>query len=462
MPYFDFFDDFDFDDDFLSGGYQCRGITKKGLQCKINLESPYCAETIAQYGFCTKHMAQRHNKVTNPGFYETRHDIYERDKPHPAIVTAARNGDLAEVQRLLDRNEADPCNKKNERKNGTGDRRHGALVNACRNRKEVEEKHGYDKEWNWDDDTPLIAAVRGGHVDVVLELLIRGADTMCKSCPSDDVHETAFDVAEKRHVLGGSAILEMLRIATDNADVLEPKKPVAVAVGGRAKPQKKTDLNSMTVEELKIYLRKYGLRVSGRKAELVQRLAGYPVLEDHYKTEMMLWEATQGGGSHAAGNESIDEGLRQEVIARLRAAAQLTRAAPRGTANALYGGEGAYGGSANMTSFSSSSASAGLLEGFDSRASPSRVPAAPSTMGLMTVSNKRLAPVPPPTNYAAFGGTRKQTLPSSLPHPAAKRARTDSLKCSGCSRVFVNSTALSQHLADNKRCPAAVAHRKRR
>lgn len=69
-------------------------------------------------------------------------------------------------------------------------------LNACRKRREVQEKHGYDKEWNWDDDTPLIAAARNGHVPVVHELIIQNADLMRKSCPADDVHETAVIAVE--------------------------------------------------------------------------------------------------------------------------------------------------------------------------------------------------------------------------------------------------------------------------
>eukprot|EP00392_Amoebophrya_sp_AT5.2_P009429 g9457.t1 len=266
----------DSDDDFLGGDFQCRGVTQKGERCKITLDSLYCSHTIAQYGFCTKHMAQRHNKAQNPGFYESAHDIYEHDKPHPAIVKAACTGDLVEVKKLLDRNKPDPCNKKK----GAA----AALVNACRNRKEVEEKWGYDKEWDWDDDTPLIAAAREGHVDVVCELLIRGADTTCKSCPSDDVHETAEQAVLNKRVAGakGDVLRELLLIAAQNAAALKPAPPpqtgsgTASAQAALKPPEKKTDLNRLTVEELKTQLRKYKLRVSGKKAELVQRLAGHP------------------------------------------------------------------------------------------------------------------------------------------------------------------------------------------
>merc|ERR1711924_295466 len=53
-------------------------------------------------------------------------------------------------------------------------------------------------EWTWDDDTALVAASREGHHLVVLELLSRGADPNAKSCPEDDVHETAEDAVNRK------------------------------------------------------------------------------------------------------------------------------------------------------------------------------------------------------------------------------------------------------------------------
>merc|ERR1712129_656341 len=63
---------------------------------------------------------------------------------------------------------------------------------------EVQEKHGYDKSWEWHGDTALIAAARAGHVEVVKYLLHEGADPTLKSCPTDDEYETAEKAAETR------------------------------------------------------------------------------------------------------------------------------------------------------------------------------------------------------------------------------------------------------------------------
>ena len=56
---------------------------------------------------------------------------------------------------------------------------------------------GYTKEWTWDKNTPLIAAARHGHEEIVNFLLSKGANVLASSCLTDDVHDTALGVAEK-------------------------------------------------------------------------------------------------------------------------------------------------------------------------------------------------------------------------------------------------------------------------
>ena len=41
------------------------------------------------------------------------------------------------------------------------------VLNGCKVVKEVEEKCGYDKEWDWYGDTALIASARAGHDEIV-------------------------------------------------------------------------------------------------------------------------------------------------------------------------------------------------------------------------------------------------------------------------------------------------------
>ena len=42
-----------------------------------------------------------------------------------------------------------------------------------------------------------MAAAREGHAHVVAELLVRGANVHHRSCPEDDVHETAEGAAQR-------------------------------------------------------------------------------------------------------------------------------------------------------------------------------------------------------------------------------------------------------------------------
>jgi ankyrin repeat protein len=79
-------------------------------------------------------------------------------------------------------------------------------------RTEVQEKHGYSKQWTWNKDTALIAACRQGHLDVVNFLLSKGADVLASSSLSDDVHETALEVAAKKKCY---TIVALLRTKVD-------------------------------------------------------------------------------------------------------------------------------------------------------------------------------------------------------------------------------------------------------
>ena len=98
---------------------------------------------------------QRMNLAADLGLVDvwcTKNDVHMSAKEdHPAIVQAARRGDVEGVRRILDRNPEQ--------------------VDAHRKRTEVEEREGYDKVYQWDDDTALITAARNGHLAVVEVLL---------------------------------------------------------------------------------------------------------------------------------------------------------------------------------------------------------------------------------------------------------------------------------------------------
>lgn len=96
MGYFD--DMFGSDDD--DHNWQCKGICANGSRCKRTLESQYCAGTIFDTGYCTQHLNQRYGnepKSNSPKHKKAKSSNYQGDKSHPAIVQAARRGDLDEV-----------------------------------------------------------------------------------------------------------------------------------------------------------------------------------------------------------------------------------------------------------------------------------------------------------------------------------------------------------------------------
>lgn len=109
--------------------------------------------------------------------YFTNNDFYVDEKT-PKIVEFSAKGLLTSVQR--------------EAKDGKA-----CVINTSRRWTEVEEKWGYDKSWEWHDDTPLIAAARNGHFDIVHYLLSVGADPTLESCHTCDVTGNASKAASK-------------------------------------------------------------------------------------------------------------------------------------------------------------------------------------------------------------------------------------------------------------------------
>ena len=107
-------------------------------------------------------------------FWSSNHDVYRKDDPIPAIVKAARDGDLNTIKTLI-ANKVDL----DERQRWT----------------EVVGKYGYDKSWEWFNNSALIEASWRGHIEIVRQLLLAGADPMLKSCYTDDEYHTAIGAA---------------------------------------------------------------------------------------------------------------------------------------------------------------------------------------------------------------------------------------------------------------------------
>ena len=151
------------------------------------------------------------------GYYYSGNDFYPPDDPHPALVDFAKRGDIDSVKKLI-------CQAESKAKDKS-DKTFAQFVNDSRVRKEVQEKYGYDKTWDWYDDTALIASSRLGHVEIVKLLLLTGVcDPTLKSCPEDDVYENALEAVRNaksqystRNVTfnGNSkeVVVEMLEIA---------------------------------------------------------------------------------------------------------------------------------------------------------------------------------------------------------------------------------------------------------
>ena len=151
------------------------------------------------------------------GYYYSGNDFYPPDDPHPALVDSAKRGDIASVKKLISQAESKAKDK--------SDKTFTQFVNDSRERKEVQEKYGYDKTWDWYDDTALIASARLGHVEIVKLLLLTGVcDPTLESCPVDDVYENAHEAVTKakrpyssRNITfsGNSkeVVIEMLEIA---------------------------------------------------------------------------------------------------------------------------------------------------------------------------------------------------------------------------------------------------------
>lgn len=142
---------------------------------------------------------------------------YPPDKPHLPLVIAAKSGNVTTVRKLIKE-----AKTKRKTKN---DRAFAKFVNGTRIWTEVQDKCGYDKTWDWYDDTALIAAARIGHVEIVKILLLTGeCDPTLQSCPKDDVYENAHEAvlnakkqySSRNNTIDGNSneiVQEMLNIA---------------------------------------------------------------------------------------------------------------------------------------------------------------------------------------------------------------------------------------------------------
>mmetsp|Transcript_106264 Transcript_106264/g.310674 ORF Transcript_106264/g.310674 Transcript_106264/m.310674 type:complete len:526 (+) Transcript_106264:76-1653(+) len=108
----------------------------------------------------------------------------------------ARQETAAAAPGVASATEAEAAAEMREAKTAEKQRRRIALVvNAAKRWTEVTEKWGLEKSWEWFGDTPLIAASRNGHPEVVRYLLLELADPTLESCPQEDKYEDAMKAA---------------------------------------------------------------------------------------------------------------------------------------------------------------------------------------------------------------------------------------------------------------------------
>eukprot|EP00933_Yihiella_yeosuensis_P044433 TRINITY_DN3955_c0_g1_i1.p1 TRINITY_DN3955_c0_g1~~TRINITY_DN3955_c0_g1_i1.p1 ORF type:complete len:429 (-),score=40.99 TRINITY_DN3955_c0_g1_i1:566-1852(-) len=426
-----YFDNSDSDDGF-SADFRCRGKTKDGKRCKMNCDSMHApARTILEHGYCTLHMSQ---KKPSRGVFHTSHGVYKNDKPHPPIVLAARQGRLDEVLRLL---------------------QEGVDVDSRRKRLEVEEKFGYDKEWSWDDDTALITAAREGHHEIAYHLLLHGASPTVKSCPQDDVHETADDAAKKQQkIISGKrsrdqlekrarydAILEMLAVAAKFPSAADRSSSTTASSSSSSTPTQHSadSLSSLKVEELKDLLRRSGQKISGKKAELLSRLQS---LGPERLTSLLTADFAE---KQRACEEAKRESLR--VAEEKRQAATERKAQLKDALAAVK----------DPLPIDESEV---VVE--EPPAKRLRMMASPMTTSIVGTARTFGPPLSSAT-ARTFGPPSSST---SMQFPSVVTARTlrapsssTTLTC-GCGRTFVNLNAKRDHLANSTRCPHAAKCRR--
>ena len=114
-----------------------------------------------------------YDDLSDLGEYER----YKEEEPDSELVQSAAVGNMANVRLLVEKTSGSLIER-------------ALLVNAAGHWTEVEEKWGYDKTWQWYNDTALIAAARHGQAEVVRYLLAEGlADPTLQTsgnCNSDD------------------------------------------------------------------------------------------------------------------------------------------------------------------------------------------------------------------------------------------------------------------------------------
>eukprot|EP01084_Bolivina_argentea_P153984 268452_1 len=108
-------------------------------------------------------------------YFFSRYGVYSKDDAQPEIVTAAMEGNLSAIKTYI---------------------ANGMDLDKRQRWTEVQEKYGYDKSWEWFNNSALIVAAQNGYLAIVKQLLLNQADPMLESCWTDDEYHTALKAAQ--------------------------------------------------------------------------------------------------------------------------------------------------------------------------------------------------------------------------------------------------------------------------
>ena len=254
------------------------------------------------------------------------------------------------------------------------------------------------------DDTPLIAATRGGHVDVVYELLLRGANAKRGSCPAPGVHETALQIAEGKLL----TLLRTTRSAAASSSSSGAASSCATTANQNARSKtvdKKTDAFIAIKDLLKVALQFHPIRRAPSPPAAPKKPAPPPIpaealdepgldgaeserrrglrqrMKDAFVLELQRWKAAKK--AHAA--EQHQYNRQYPWVSELDAARGKT-----GASDSCSGSGVVLGGSSSLCALSGGGVVTGGSGGAGSMLSVGGMKRSGSTAGMMTSGSSSL------------------------------------------------------------------------
>eukprot|EP00931_Biecheleriopsis_adriatica_P008402 TRINITY_DN109597_c0_g1_i1.p1 TRINITY_DN109597_c0_g1~~TRINITY_DN109597_c0_g1_i1.p1 ORF type:complete len:511 (+),score=68.40 TRINITY_DN109597_c0_g1_i1:168-1700(+) len=244
----------DFSVDF-PGIKRCKGHTKTGARCKVTSNSIHpAARTILLHGYCSQHLPK-----------QVRGHVASSREQEVSLIVAAEKGDVQAVRSLLP--------QKLDNDISSSDAKSSLKID----------------EVSATGDTALRAAVQKGHHHVVVELVCAGADPI--EAPRLNV-KTVLESVEQRleevtkTLRGHPPLASALALLQTKSQMISIQAVVKKACAWWPIPALPAlppeppllAISKLTVEQLKDVLRRHGAKLSGRKAELVDRVTAGDLL----------------------------------------------------------------------------------------------------------------------------------------------------------------------------------------